>query len=242
MKRIAIILVALASCLVMSAQDVKQKSKIEFKGGKADVVGYAELQDDGGYVVETESGDIFYYSAAEIKKVTRLEAEKDSKNKAEKDSKNIGYNSKNRGYMGIIEAGIGMNGYVYGNESNNGMSTGAEMSFTFINGYRFSPHFYAGVGVGCNNTFADFSLPLFLHLRSDFTKKKTSPYAALSAGITIPWSNDMGAFIEGSFGFRTRFNNHGSMWYGLSVGLLRETAGSYYSNSTLLCFKVAYSF
>ena len=51
MKRIAIIVAALISCVVMSAQDVKVKSKVELKGGKGEIVGYAEKQDDGGYVV-----------------------------------------------------------------------------------------------------------------------------------------------------------------------------------------------
>ena len=247
MKRIAIIIAALASCLVMSAQDVKVKSRVELKGGKADVVGYAELQADGGYVVETESGDVFYYSAAEIKKVTQLEAEKVSDSKVKIEKAKISYDfssdrSKNRGYMGIIEAGIGLNSYQCGSQDYNYGEITMETSVVFINGYRFSPHFYAGVGIGFNNTFNDFSLPLFLHLRSEFTKKRTSPYVALSGGVTIPYSNDTGIFLEGAFGFRTHLKKHGSIWYGLSAGCVSESWEDYYSNAVLMCFKLAYSF
>lgn len=246
MKRIAVIIAVLASCLVMSAQDAKVKSRIELKGGKADVVGYAQLQDDGGYVVETESGDVFYYSASEIKKITDLEATK-SKEEKVKASKRAPYDfgndrSKKKGYMGIVEAGIGLNSYNWGYSENGDYHETSyidpELSLSIINGYRFSPHFYAGVGIGFNNTVNDFSLPLFLHLRSEFTKRRTSPYIALSGGVVL----NGGAFLEGALGLRTHLKKHGSLFYGLSVGYVGDDEEDYWFSAILTCFKLAYSF
>ena len=271
MKRIAIIVAALISCVVMSAQDVKVKSKVELKGGKGEIVGYAEKQDDGGYVVETESGDVFYYSVSEIKKITQLEA-KEEKVKEEKvkivEEKPTydfsGDRSKTKGYMGIVEAGIGLNCYnsdeIEGvSVVNNYSEVVFEPSVVLINGYRFSPHFFAGLGIGFNNTLENFSLPLFLHLRTEFSKKKNSPYLALSGGVTLPYEYEMGGFGELNFGLRSHLSKHGSMWYGLSVGFVSEyssytytnwddygnsydTINSYDDTSVLLSFKIAYSF
>lgn len=249
---------ALISCVVMSAQDVKVKSKVELKGGKGEIVGYAEKQDDGGYVVETESGDVFYYSVSEIKKITQLEA-KEEKVKEEKvkivEEKPTydfsGDRSKTKGYMGIVEAGIGLNCYnsykIEGlSESNNYSEVVFEPSVVLINGYRFSPHFFAGLGIGFNNTLENFSLPLFLHLRTEFSKKKNSPYLALSGGVTLPYEYEMGGFCELNFGLRSHLSKHGSMWYGLSVGFVSEYSRydtiTYDDTSELLSFKIAYSF
>jgi len=261
MKRIAVIIAVLASCLVMNAQDAKVKSRVELKGGKADIIGYVESQDDGGYVVETESGDIFYYSASEIKRVTFLEAhnlddmksQKVKKSKSEKVRKErIAYDaggdkSKTRGYMGLLEAGLGLASISYGYEDLNGWHDyyyGVfNPSISFINGYRFSRHFFLGVGVGIDNPLDEFSIPVFLHLRSEFTKKRTAPYIALSGGVTIPYSNDLGSYFEGTLGLRTHCRKHGSFWYGLSVGMINETCGEdYYSDALSFMFKLAYSF
>lgn len=222
MKKFALFIAALASCLVMSAQDVKVKSRVELKGGKAAVTGYAELQADGGYVVETESGDIFYYSASEIKKVTVLE-ENAGQNVKVKKTKTLpdvsSDRSKTRGYMGILEAGLGL-------------PTG----ITMTNGFRFSQHFYLGVGMGLNVDALEeiIAIPLYLHLRTEFTKRKVAPYFAVSLGTTYDIDEEIGPYLEGAFGIRTYCKKHGSMWFGL--------AGGYNLYMPALSLKIAYSF
>lgn len=223
MKRIAIIIAALASCMVMSAQDVKVKSKVELKGGKADVTGYAELQSDGGYVVETESGDVFYYSASEIKRVTPLEV-KEAVPVKEKVTKALpdvsGDRSKTKGYMGIVEAGIG---------TSSGIS--------LINGIRFSQHFYMGLGVGVSYDplfYECIFAPVYLNFRTEFTKKKVSPYFAANLGVAYDVCCEyISAVAEGSFGLRAYCRKHGSMWYGISGG---------WSGAPTIGLKIAYSF
>lgn len=254
MKRIAIVIAALASCLVMSAQDLKMKSRLELKGGKADVVGYAELQSDGGYVVETESGDIFYYSASEIKKITPLEADGAERVKTKKTHAD---RSKTKGYMGIIEAGVGLSnsyGYTLSRDDNNiaGYDAdeyyGAGGSVSIINGYRFSPHFYMGLGAGWEVDLDNvISFPIYLHMRTEFTKKKVSPYIALSGGYVLPYLYSGGYFLEGALGLRAHCKRHGSMWYGLTASYLVDLPipGEYYGDymeAIAIKFKIAYSF
>lgn len=232
MKRITIFIAALASCLVMSAQDVKVKSRVELKGGKADVVGYAELQSDGGYVVETESGDVFYYSPAEIKKVTQLEVDRVETVKVKKAN---GDRSKTKGYMGIVEAGLGY--YKVDGYDGFSMISTNEIggSLSVINGYRFSPHFYVGLGIGFDaDLYSGADFPVFLHLRTEFTKKRISPYLALSGGFT---SIEAAYYLEGAFGLRSHCKKHGSMWYGLTASIIDK----YYFVSAIK-FKIAYSF
>ena len=246
MKRIAIVIAALASCLVMSAQDLKMKSRLELKGGKADVVGYAELQSDGGYVVETESGDIFYYSASEIKKITPLEADGAERVKTKTTHAD---RSKTKGYMGIIEAGIGLSEsysystYVSDDNYDGDDYSGAGGSVSIINGYRFSPHFYMGLGAGLEFDMDNvFSFPIYFHLRTEFTKKKVSPYIALSGGYVLPYLHEGGYFLEGAFGLRAHCKGHGSMWYGLTASSLSESGSGDYMEAIAIKFKVAYSF
>lgn len=253
MKRFFMLIVAMTAAMVMSAQTAKVLSKVELKGG-ADVIGYAELQSDGGYVVETESGDVFYYSAAEIKSVTLLDNSGMSNEKVKVKSQiliNSKDRSKSKGYMGIVEVGLGFGSSTY---TEGGYNTyyddygeyyeeyyenyyayeSLAISLSIINGYRFSPHFYLGVGLGIS-VGADISLPVFLHLRSEFTKKRFAPYVALSAGYDPLWEGVMGDL---SLGLRVHCKGHGSMWYGLTYGGVSDG----YNNISNFKFSIAYSF
>lgn len=265
MKRLAIVIAALVSCVVMSAQDVKVKSRVELKGGKADVVGYAAQQDDGGYIVETDAGDVFYYSAAEIKKVTPLES-KPAKVKEEKvketkvkeikvkepkvkEPKTLSYDysgdrSKTKGYMGIIEAGLGMDSYSYYHYYDNHSYDEIELgiSLSMINGYRFSRHFYVGAGVGIDNIVTGMIIPMFLHLRAETSKKKVSPYIGLSGGLALATYGGVGPYLDASFGLRSDLKKHGSMWYGISVTGSSINEGQAMDTNITAKIKIAYSF
>lgn len=228
MKKIAIIIVALVSCVLMNAQDAKVKSRLELKGGKADVVGYAEQQADGGYVIETESGDVFYYSADEIKRISQID-EVAVKVKTRKSLPDVSSDrSKTRGYMGIVEAALGYPGG----------------TLSIVNGYRFSQHFYLGVGLG-GNVGEGLNIPVFLQARAEFTKRKVSPYIAFNGGVSYSeyyyydgyhdiYEMAMLPYLEASFGVRSYLKRHGSMWYGVSAGIMAD--------DFLAMIKIAYSF
>ncbi|GHV02016.1 hypothetical protein FACS1894159_10530 [Bacteroidia bacterium] len=100
--------------------------------------------------------------------------------------------NKPKRYMGIVEIGGGLG---FGDWSAD------RVSFSMINGYRFMPQFAVGVGVGVQMAFheanyayengggegkaRDFSLPVFLHLRSDFINGKVSPFVACNIGYNV---------------------------------------------------------
>lgn len=70
MKRIVILLFTIILPVVMLAQE-KVEKRLELKNGNV-LTGFVQVQQDGSYLLETASGDIFFFSPAEISKVTDL--------------------------------------------------------------------------------------------------------------------------------------------------------------------------
>lgn len=61
------------------------------------------------------------------------------------------------------------------------------LGVSYVNGYRFSPHFAMGLGVGLNYYFDNqqITAPLFMHLNTNILKRKVTPYIALNLGYNI---------------------------------------------------------
>ena len=58
---------------------------------------------------------------------------------------------------------------------------------SYVNGYRFSPHFAMGLGAGLNYYFDNeqITAPIYLHLNADILKRAVTPYIALNLGYNI---------------------------------------------------------
>lgn len=58
---------------------------------------------------------------------------------------------------------------------------------SYVNGYRFSPHFAMGIGAGLNYYFDNeqITAPVYLHLNADILKRTVTPYVALNLGYNI---------------------------------------------------------
>ena len=58
---------------------------------------------------------------------------------------------------------------------------------SYVNGYRFSPHFAMGIGAGLNYYFDNeqITAPIYLHLNADILKRAVTPYIALNLGYNI---------------------------------------------------------
>ncbi|MBO5933438.1 MAG: hypothetical protein J6Q19_06935 [Bacteroidaceae bacterium] len=262
--------------VLMTAQDTKVWSKVELINGKTDLIGSVLQQPDGGYLVETETGDVFYYSQDEIKNITTLisdEAKKQARQlKKQEQMLTLGKDrSKIKGLMCIVEGGLGYSFYEHRNDMfkhvlcNHRGSNSSEYddpnyskyyvcpSLSVVAGYRFSPNLFMGVGIGLDDPLAYKAFPLFIHLRSELTKRKIAPYLALSVGSAyldyFPTDIEDDIFIDGAIGIRKHLNKHGSMWYGLSCCYIyraMETA-PYRSTdiieySRVVRFKISYSF
>ena len=86
-----------------------------------------------------------------------------------------------RGYMGQVVVGGGIG------------ADFTDISLSVINGFRFSPQFAIGLGVGLGTSICKHDIsstnsrfyhyvPVFLHLRSDFLDRRVSPFVALNFG------------------------------------------------------------
>ena len=90
--------------------------------------------------------------------------------------------AQEKGYYGLLEAS---GGYIY--KYVPGSETAPQdfmLGVSYVNGYRFSPHFAMGLGVGVNYyfDFQQFSAPVYLHLTADLLKRDITPYISLNIG------------------------------------------------------------
>ena len=90
--------------------------------------------------------------------------------------------AQEKGYYGLLEAS---GGYIY--KYVPGSETAPQdfmLGVSYVNGYRFSPHFAMGLGVGVNYyfDFEQFSAPVYLHLTADILKRDITPYVSLNLG------------------------------------------------------------
>jgi|JI10StandDraft_1071094.scaffolds.fasta_scaffold00289_26 hypothetical protein len=129
------------------------------------------------------------------------------------------------GYLGLIQVGVA------------GPLT--EYSFGFykadlINGYRFSPHFSMGVGIGVRHlsdeVFQDLGdgfdysiyymeeqtiFPVFLDLRFNFIKRKVTPYLGLQGGYKFP-----GLMGNATVGAKINLGNTSALHIGVGIEVM----------------------
>ena len=159
---------------------------------------------------------------------------------------------KPRGYFGIAEVGI----------APMFLSENLRLGATIVNGYRFNPKFAIGLGTGFHfyPAGAEYAIPLYLHIRSDFFNRDRSPFFALNAGCQFQLTDDVidihkGVFIEPSFGygFNTGENQRCNFSIGLALDMYDDRYYNYGSDGNLkdnidryldagLCLKFGYSF
>ena len=95
--------------------------------------------------------------------------------------------ARGKWYCGIIEAGYGFDIGTYGSSN---------FRFNFINGFKLGQIASAGLGIGYRRYFPDMSsdpyftgkksqVPVFLDLRTTFSKRKITPYLAFDIGATV---------------------------------------------------------
>ena len=202
--------------------------------------------------IKTHEGNIFVYNTDEIEKFAKEES---SNNKSANNWKlsQSGEFNKPIGYLGLVEFGGGIGFGTWGAN---------HISLTMINGFRTIPQFAIGVGIGLQLLFYEYydgewdaylkktteaSLPIFLHLRSDFLARKISPFIAFNIGCNVSLS---GGFFDGLMlapTFGVSFNVGGKrMTVGTNCainhvrysyeGKLRSSFGYAF------CVKVGYSF
>ena len=93
--------------------------------------------------------------------------------------------SSEKGYYGLLDISGGyIHKWVPGSiQSPYDFMLGA----SYVNGYRFSPHFAMGLGAGLNYYFdhEQITAPISLPLNADILKRAVTPYIALNLGYNI---------------------------------------------------------
>lgn len=127
----------------------------------------------------------------------------------------MGSFNKPRGYFGIAEFSTAL---MFTSEN-------IRLGLTMINGYRFRPQLAVGLGTGAILYAHDseLTIPLFLHLRSDFFDRDKTPFVALNAGVqwSTGWGDHAGLILEPAFGYsiNTGVNNRLNFSFGLALDM-----------------------
>ena len=93
--------------------------------------------------------------------------------------------SSEKGYYGLIDV---TGGYIHKWEPGSAQAPYDFMlGASYVNGYRFSPHFAMGLGAGLNYYFDNeqITAPIYMHLNADILKRTVTPYVALNLGYNM---------------------------------------------------------
>lgn len=109
-------------------------------------------------------------------------------------------------------------------------------------GYRFHYRYYAGIGAAIDD-YTIRALPVFIDMKADLLRKKTTPFVYADVGITNPWPKKSqypfrqepdkkipGWYLNAGLGQRFR-NNKNDHSFELSIGYSLETMNMQYIGS-----------
>lgn len=93
-------------------------------------------------------------------------------------------------------------------------------------GYQFNKHFYLGAGLkfGFAGFYDEWLLGLFLHIRTDQTFGKYTPFAELRTGIST--ETDGYLYFSPTLGYRFNFGHHTNLNVGIGMTLRPFDSGS----------------
>ena len=187
----------------------------------------------------TSDGDTLIYKIDEVEKIIR----EPILNERESVKSKRGLKA---GYQGIVEMGVSK---AY--PSNQANDYTACLKLNVINGYRFNPYLFLGVGIGLrypylendiylrNNwpspVFNDFGVPIFLDIRTNFFIHKVTPFLAFSLGYSFDMNNNNPITREKNYSFSqitgvglllspsAEINYTFSDTYGINIGISYES-------------------
>ncbi len=188
------------------------KDVVYLKNGSIIYGTISEINPDENLKITTSDGSVFVYEMSEVSKITKAASYTNSDNDEEDEEPGYARAPRYRGFVG--------DSYVIGTSS---YTPDCEFLWT-SHGCQILPRLYAGVGVGVKYYFEQensrfrteemWSVPIFLHLRSDFLGKRISPYVDMKIGGSA--ADVKGFFFNPSLGCHFYF---GDSKVGLSVNV-----------------------
>lgn len=130
---------------------------------------------------------------------------------------------KESGYTNITEANFGLGLGLYRYDYSYGIQT--------INGYLFNPHFSIGFGIGIDKYKYLTTIPLFIDLRANILKKKTTPLISTAIGYSLmnPQQDiKVGLFINPAIGIKFFVTKKTALNFSLGYRL-QERIGIFYN-------------
>lgn len=198
MKRLVTFLSFLLICFIANAQS-NYEEVIYLKNGS--VIHGIIVEFVPGVSIKIKSGsNVFFYKMEEIEKITRELPEKGSGNGAGD------YGFKPKGFGASYEMGL----IAFPGDF-------TAFSIILVNGYRFSPHFFMGLGLGAEVASGFVSVPAYLDFRAYFLKSRITPYFDFGAGYNM-WSAGKlyhGFMVNPAFGVRVALNQKVGMGFNL---------------------------
>ena len=217
MKQITLcLLLAVCGLLVPSAMRAQSPANeiVRLHNG-TEITGTVERLPNGSVRVTDQAGDMFVFSTDEVASIMTPQQKQDLLKKEKK---------KEHGYFGIVEGSIGYS-----------LAGGFAASVGMINGYKFSPFLYVGLGVDFGTTLiwhlegydyyegfyaSDIILPIYAHVRySILGRRRVSPFLAFNAGYDV--LGNAGLLIEPSAGVEVK-SRKGAWWISADFPLYTE--------------------
>ncbi len=166
-----------------------------------------------GRITRYETGDILQITATDGT-VFRLDLDdidyfRKGASPAQKKSSHNSYIQTigQRGYFGIVEAGVGI--------GTGWLRATSWPSFSVINGYQFNDYLLVGLGVGLrlsNFDEIDNMIPIFAHGRVNFSTRKVTPFVAQEIGYAI----NGGLHLETALGIAYRLDSKNSVTFSVA--------------------------
>lgn len=139
-----------------------------------------ELVPDGNITIEIMGGSTLVYPMAEVEKITK------EKSRYEMPIQKAHY-IKHRGFFNSSEIGLGFGSqnYYYGGITSN-------VSMQTINGFQYSRHLQAGLGIGIDYYTNQPLLynPVFIRISGDIINNPVTPFYYVDGGYTFVWEED----------------------------------------------------
>lgn len=215
MKLFSVFFICIFFSMQLLGQENNVQNKITLNTGEI-YIGKVLLKNDEMIMISTKDGTRYQFPLSEIKKVESTGNE----SKFETDNGNQNNHISNN-FGGLIE----LSGGTASAKNSFGWAPNTQLSLMFGNKHLFGQQLFLGIGVGYNSSYITSNsisfLPLFLHIQSTLSKKRTAAFLGMDAGYAFAISKnyDGGALVKISGGISHKLSYKTTLIGGIYTGV-----------------------